>query len=294
MTEDQPAFADRELDEFMATLATMPPMTASGDVTELRRVTAERSAQRPPGPALNTQSILVGAIDTRLYRPEPAVDGIVVFLHGGGWTIGDLDTHDRACRRLAARSHVPVLAVDYRLAPEHPAPAAVDDAIAVLDWLATGPVALGRRPAVTVIAGDSAGGTLAVLAALARRDSEAAADAVVMVYANTHLAAADGSMVAFAHGFGLDIDDIHWFNSNWVPDSARWSDPDVSPLTVADLTGLPEIVVVTCEFDPLRDEGAAYAAAMSAAGVDARHLPCPGQIHSSVPMVGVILSAEGA
>jgi acetyl esterase len=173
-----------------------------------------------------------------------------------------------------------VLAVDYRLAPEHPAPAAVDDAIAVLDWLATGPVALGRRPAVTVIAGDSAGGTLAVLAALARRDSEAAADAVVMVYANTHLAAADGSMVAFAHGFGLDIDDIHWFNSNWVPDSARWSDPDVSPLTVADLTGLPEIVVVTCEFDPLRDQGEQFARRLRGAGVPTTLRREPGMVHN--------------
>src|SRR6476659_1792363 len=129
----------------------------------------------------------------RHYRPDDARDALIVPLHGGGWTVGGLASHDRACRRLAARSRVPVLAVDYRLAPEHPAPAAVDDAVEALRWATTSGEG-GRRPGVVAIGGDSAGGTLAALAAIRARGTPDAADLVVLVYANTDLAATGGSM----------------------------------------------------------------------------------------------------
>ncbi len=216
----------------------------------------------------------------RLYRPTADASCLVIYLHGGGWTIGDLDSHDRACRRLAARSGAAVLALDYRLAPEHPAPAAVDDAVSAVEWVASEPDALGMRPAAVALAGDSAGGTVATLAALRLRHHASCPDLLVNVYANTDLDAEGGSMTTFAHGFGLDVDDVHWFNSLWVPDRGRWRDPAVSPLRVDDLSGLPETIVVTCALDPLRDQGEAFAARLADAGVVVTRRREPGMVHN--------------
>lgn len=287
---DVPRFADQALADLVGTLAALPPMSASGDVAALRAMTDERSAQRPPGPAMATLDLgaAAGRPPVRAYDPAGAagapvgIDGrpVVVYLHGGGWTIGGLASHDRACRRMAARSGAVVVAVDYRLAPEHPAPASIDDTVAVLEWLADAPAALGGRAASVTVAGDSAGGALAALAALRTRGSAAAPDRLVTAYANTDLAAADATMVDLAHGFGLDAADVAWFNEQWVPDRTRWADPDVSPLHEPDLAGLCPATIVTCELDPLRSQGEAFAHRLVDAGVPVTIRREPGMVHN--------------
>ncbi len=275
-------FADNDLADLIGSLAGLPPMSASGDVAALRDTTRQRAAQRPPGPSMPTTDIdpADGVPSLRVYRPEMTSRAVVVYLHGGGWTIGDLDSHDRACRRLAARTRRTVVAVGYRLAPEHPAPAAIDDTVAALDWVASGPAALGGRPAHVTIAGDSAGGTLAALAALRTRRTDAAPDLLAMLYANTDLAASGGTLVSLAHGYGLDAADIEWFNTQWVPDRERWADAAVSPLHEPDLSGLCPTLMVTCELDPLRDQGEAFAHRLIDAGVTVTVRREPGMVHN--------------
>lgn len=205
----------------------------------------------------------------RWYRPTASASALVRYLHGGGWVIGDLETHDRACRRLAASSGAAVLALDYRRAPEHPWPAAVDDAVDALRWIASRPRELGLAPTALAIAGDSAGGTTAALACVRVRDEapEALPDVQVLISANTDLGNSGASMREKGHGYGLDVADIAWFNSQWVPDASMLTDPRVSPLYVPDLGGLPAAIVITCEHDPLHDQGEAYAERLRAAGV---------------------------
>lgn len=275
-------FADRALAEFIRGLADQPPMSSVGDPEELRRQISARAAPRPLGPEMPSTDLTPAGDGPplRLYDPTGGIDMLVVYLHGGGWTVGDLDSHDRVCRRLAARSRAAVLAVDYRRAPEHPAPAAVDDAVTAIEWAASGPEELGGRASAIAVVGDSAGGTLAALAALRLRHEPSLPDVLVLVYANTDLDADGGSMQTNGHGFGLDADDVRWFNSLWVPDRRRWSDPDVSPLRVDDLSGLPETVVVTCAFDPLRDQGELFAQRLTDAGVLVTVRREPGMVHN--------------
>ena len=166
--------------------------------------------------------------------PPPGALPLVVYLHGGGWTIGSLESHDRMCRRLADGSGAAVLAIDYRLAPEHPWPASVDDTVAALRWVASAPAELGEAPSAVAVAGDSAGGTLAALACLRLRDEYPAAlpRLQVLLYANTDLTGAQPSMREKAAGWGLDADTVRFFNSQWVPDQARWSDPGSARCTL--------------------------------------------------------------
>jgi acetyl esterase len=158
----------------------------------------------------------------RLYRPVTGPAALVVYLHGGGFVIGSVETHGRACRRLAAASGVSILSLDYRRAPEHPWPAAVDDAIATLRWIASRPAELDPQARVVAIAGDSAGGTIAALACIRARDQapELAPALQALLYANTDLTNSGASMQSEGHGFGLDVADIEWFNAQWVPDAA--------------------------------------------------------------------------
>lgn len=237
---ERQVLADRQLAEFIASMSAGPPMSASGDVVELRRATAERVRLRPAGPEMATfdVSLANGRCSARLYRPDGQSGAVIVYLHGGGWTIGGVDTHDRACRRLADRSRLCVLSVDYRLSPEHPFPAAIDDAVAALEWVSSCPGELGGSPGFVAVVGDSAGGTVAALAAIRLRDTELAPDLLMLLYANTDLAASGGSMDKYAHGFGLDAGDVEWFNTHWVADRSRWTDPVISPLRAADLDGL--------------------------------------------------------
>ena len=279
--------ADHQLAAFLKDLYAHPAPPAAGTgAAAMRAGAAQRAAAKPAGPPMSISHLAAppGGCPARLYRPAGPAPALVLYLHGGGFVFGDLQTHDRACRRLADRSGVPVLALDYRLAPEHPWPAAVDDTVAALRWIATRPPVLelpGGAP--VAVAGDSAGGTLAALACLRLRDEapQAAPALQVLIYANTDLAGdPGGSMQEEGHGYGLEAADVGWFNAQWVPDPALRADPRVSPLRAPDLAGLPEAVVITCEHDPLRDQGEAYAGRLRAAGVPVTLRREPGLVHN--------------
>jgi acetyl esterase len=265
-------FADEQLAAYVAQASSV---FAQPEVAAMREGIARRAAARPRGPDLHeVRDLRIGELPARLYRPVPGPAPLVVYLHGGGWTIGSLESHDRMCRRLADGSGAAVLAIDYRLAPEHPWPASVDDTVAALRWVASGPAGLGpdelgQAPNAVAVAGDSAGGTLAALGCLRLRDEypPALPDLQVLLYANTDLTGAQPSMREKATGWGLDAATVRFFNSQWVPDQARWSDPAVSPLHAPDLAGLPGALVVSAEHDPLRDESEVYARRLREAGV---------------------------
>jgi acetyl esterase len=206
---------------------------------------------------------------------------LVLWLHGGGWTLGDVESYDRVCRRLAAGSGAAVLSLDYRLAPEHPWPASVDDTIAALRWISGAPEELGELTGRLAIAGDSAGATLSVLACLRVRDEAPAflPQLQVLVYGNFDLS---GSLPSSAGGraegdAGADVE--RYLISQWVPEESRWQDPDVSPYFAEDLAGLPRTVVVSAERDALRDHSSAMARRLRDAGVDVELRQEPGLIH---------------
>ncbi len=225
-----------------------------------------------------------GPLGVRRYVPAAGGSGAaLVWFHGGGWVIGSLDSHDVLCRDLAVASGATVLSVDYRLAPEHPYPAAVDDAIDATVALATGAAGAGVDPARVAVGGDSAGGHLA--AVVARRLHELGGpqlQAQVLVYPVTDPGAdADEhpSRILNGTGYLLTSETMDYFTDCFVPDPAQRQAPDVSPLRAPSLAGLPPALVLTAEFDPLRDEGEAYAAALRSAGVDVVAERYDGAIH---------------
>lgn len=219
----------------------------------------------------------------------------VVYFHGGGWVIGDLDSHDDLCRDLASQAGCVVVAVDYRLAPEHPFPAAVDDAVAATRWVRDNAESLGIDPGRMAVAGDSAGGNLAaVVCAELRDDAAPGLRFQALIYPVTDLRSLEtGSYREFAEGFGLTAEAMDWFRGHYVPGS-EVADPRVSPLGAEDLSGLPPALVITAEFDVLRDEGEAYAAALRAAGNRVEAVRYAGMVHGFVSMAGVLSEGRRA
>jgi acetyl esterase len=281
--------------QLRAWLDEQPPFAGAGDVEALRAGSEERARARPRGPEMTSVSELeADGVPVRLYVPDGDPAALLVYLHGGGWTVGSLQTHDGQCRGFAAGAGVRVLAVGYRLAPEHPWPAAVDDAVAVLRWVADGGLAAatdapGVDRGALAVGGDSAGGTIAALACLRLRDEAPAAMPVLqlLVYPNTDLTGSSASMAEKAHGWGVDAEMVRWFNRQWVPDESRWADPGVSPLHAPVLSGLPPAIVVTAEHDPLRDEGEAYARRLRDAGVAVTARREPGLVHGFLGLVAI-------
>jgi acetyl esterase len=243
-----------------------------------------------PGPA--------GAIPARLYVAPGAASPprpLLVYFHGGGWTIGSLDTHDGPCRFLATHSGAAVLSVDYRLAPEHPFPAAVDDALAAFRWAVECAVELGADPARVAAIGDSAGGNLAAAVSLLARDGGGPLPAMqALIYPVTDAVGGQRSRDLFARGFLLTKADMDWFEAHYLPDSSMSADPRVSVLRAQDLSGLPPAYVTTAGFDPLRDEGEAYAERMRAAGVKVALRRHPGLIHGFANMTAISRTARAA
>jgi acetyl esterase/lipase len=284
--------ADPELAAWLESQRGAPPMRAQS-VADLRAGADARAATRPAEPELPVVTDLVVpaegvAVPVRLYRPDDGPGPVVVFLHGGGGVFGSIATHDRAARRLAATAGLAVLSVGYRLAPENPWPAAVDDALAVIRWAR----AEGRP---VVLAGDSAGGLMAAVACLRLRDAgEPQPAGQALAFPNTDLTFARPSVAAKATGWGLDADDARHFAALLVPDEARRADPRVSPLLEPDLTGLAPAVVVTAEHDPLKDEGDAYAARLAEAGVPVAHRTEPGMVHGFLTFDTVSPAAAAA
>ncbi len=236
-------------------------------------------------------------IPVRLYRP-PALQApapMLVFFHGGGFVVGDLDTHDGACRTLAELGGCLVAAVDYRLAPEHPFPAAVEDAWAALQWGARDAVDLGADPTRLAVGGDSAGGNLAaVVAVLARDAGDPELRLQLLLYPGTHLDCQTESRSAYASGYLLSAEDLRWFHEQYVPDAAQRTDPRASPLLAEDLRGVAPACVLTAGFDPLRDEGRAYASCLAESGVPTSDLLYPGLVHGFLSFTGPVPAAQRA
>jgi len=243
-----------------------------------------------PGPA--------ELIPGRFY--EPAGIGLerrplIVYYHGGGWTIGDLDTCDSVCRFLAAAVPATVLSVGYRLAPEHPFPAAFEDACAAFRWAAIDNQRLGIDPARIAVAGDSAGGNLAAAVSLhCRAEGEPKPAMQALLYPATDAVGGQRSRDTFARGFMLTRADMDWYERHYLPPGADKSDPRVSVLRAADLTGTPPAYVATAGFDPLRDEGEAYARRMQEAGVAVTLRRHPGLIHGFANMTAISPTAHAA
>jgi acetyl esterase len=227
-----------------------------------------------PGPA--------GPIPARHYRPEggQAPPGrqqapLLVFYHGGGWVVGDLDTHDGLCRLICRGAGIHVLSVDYRLAPEHPAPAGLEDGYAAFRWALEHAAELGAEPGRVAVGGDSAGGNLSAVVSQRARDDGTPPALQLLLYPATDLRGGTRSRALFAAGFFLTQKDMDFFQHQYLTGSGLdANDPQISPLLADNLAGLPPAIVVTAGFDPLRDEGEQYAGAMRDAGtvVDLRRM----------------------
>lgn len=279
------------------------PPTHTLAPSEARRLYRERRAitQPDPPPVAEVRDLATrgpgGAIGLRLYRPDAAAAPLpaLLYLHGGGWTIGDLDTHDVLCRTLAAAARVAVVAVDYRLGPEHRFPAAVDDAIAAMQWLHREAATLGIDPGRLAIGGDSAGGNLAAVVALALRDAGSPVKLrhQLLIYPATDMRAVAPSHTTNGQGFLLTRETIAYFRDHYL-DAGQYADWRASPLLHPDLAALPPALVLTAGYDPLRDEGRQYADALSAAGTPAQYVCFERQIHGFAPMGRAIDEANTA
>ncbi len=236
-----------------------------------------------------------GGIPVRVYRqfgtgvgPGPAsLPPAIVYFHGGGWVVGGLETHDGTCRLLAATSRCLVVAVDYRLAPEHPFPAAVDDCMAAYAWVQRNAEELGIAAGRVGVMGDSAGGNLAAVVAQQTRDRGDGPPPPVaqgLVYPAVDSRLDTESLTSMAEGFFLTRGEMEFFRASYLPDRGDWEDPRASPLLADDLDGVAPALVVTAGFDPLRDDGANYAEALRKAGVEVEYRCYHDQIHGFMGM----------
>lgn len=241
-----------------------------------------------PGPA--------GDISVRVYRPfgtlEPRPG--IVFFHGGGFVTGNLDSHEGVCRMIALKADAVVVSVDYRLAPEHRFPAAVEDSIAAYAWVREHAEELGMVPKAVGVMGDSAGGNLSAVVSIAARDRGLPLPTgQCLVYPVTDFEFTFDSHRSVGTGYGLDHPTMLWFRDHYVPDPAMYRDPLLAPNWVEDLSGLPPALVVTAGFDPLRDEGQEYARRLSAAGVTTQHVCYDNMIHAFFN-IGIVPDCLGA
>ncbi len=263
---------------------------------EARQATVAVRELVGPGPSVSrvvdvTVPTRAGSVPARVYEPAVEVPGTVLYFHGGGWVIGSVDDWDACCRVLAVESGCRVVSVEYRLAPEHPFPAAADDAYDAHVWAAQeyadGPV---------VVAGDSAGGNLAAVVALRNRDEHGPMPALqVLVYPVVDHDFSTGSYAEHTDTHLIvNRPEMEWFWDLYVPDRSARSHPYASPLRAEDLSGLPPAVVVSAGHDPLRDEGAAYVQRLERAGVPVQVFSYPAQIHGFYTLVGVLDDADRA
>jgi acetyl esterase len=254
-----------------------------------------RLVTNPEPPALKSAEPLSipathGSIPARIYtaqtlRQANGLSPCLVFFHGGGWVIGDLDTHDVACRKLAAEGQMIVISVDYRRAPEHKFPAAVDDAIAATSWIASHARELGIDPARLLVGGDSAGGNLAAVVTLSARDGNGPPiSGQVLIYPATDFAMTHPSHREPETSILLTHTNIRWFRDHYLRSAADGEDWRASPARATTLAGLPPAYVLTAGADPLRDEGEEYAKRLKQAGVPVTFKTFPGQFHGFFTM----------
>ncbi len=249
-------------------------------VEEVREMSA-------PGPG--------GPIPLRYYRPASTAKRlpILLYLHGGGWVLGNLNSVDSVCRALANGSQHIIVSVDYRLAPEHPFPAGVDDAYAALNWVTAQAAALGGDPDRIAVGGDSAGGNFAAVLSLRAREERGPRIVYqLLLYPATDFQMKSASQRSFADGYLLTRANQQWFHRHYLGGFKELTDWRLSPAYAADLAGLPPAFVLTAEFDPLRDEGEDYALKLIRAGVPVSAWRVPGQIHGFITMGRVIPTAQ--
>ncbi|MGH3495089.1 MAG: alpha/beta hydrolase [Sciscionella sp.] len=287
-----------------ALLAEMPPLVNSEDPADAAIIRAAYSERMDPAvldefrsPVAEVRDRTVRAegreIPVRIYRPGIDVPhNTLVFYHGGGWVIGDLETHDLACRQLCNELGATVLAVDYRLAPENPFPAGLDDTVAATRWALSHVDELGGDPARLAIGGDSAGGNFAAVVAQELRTERIAAQ--LLIYPATDSSKRYPSADAYADGYLLDSASMRLFESSYFVDPSMPTDPRVSPLLAVDLSGLPPAVVITAEFDPIGDQGNAYAEALAKAGNTVLHKQFPALTHGFVNFGPFVPAADDA
>ena len=235
-----------------------------------------------------------GVLRLRLYYPESAGPlPLTLFLHGGGFVACGLDSHDNVCRCLAVRAKTLVVSVDYRLAPEAPFPAATEDALAALAWLREHASGIGGDAQRIAVAGDSAGGNLAAVLAQQAKERGWALRHQLLLYPVTDCAGESASYEACGQGYFLTTEMMRWFRAQYVG-KADAADPRASPLRARSFAGLPPATIITAEYDPLRDEGEAYALSLRLAGIPATLERWPGQIHGFISMLGLMPAAEPA
>lgn len=254
-----------KLDRETGELAVIRDLAAPGTAGDIPLRLFDRRSQRGPGPVL-------------------------VFMHGGGFVLGDLVSYQPLCAEIARCIDLPVIAVDYRLAPEHPFPAAVEDAVAATRWIAQAPADLGLEPTGLILAGDSAGGNLAIVTALDLRDRPAALPLLAQwpIYPAADPAKGYPSLTDFGEGYLLTRDGMRWFDTCYAPDGSDWR---YAPMLL-DQGGLPPTLVVTASLDPIRDQGRAYAAECARAGVTTSLIELEGTIHGFMNMRRALPSAQ--
>jgi acetyl esterase len=273
------------------------------EARRLNRAGTAAVAAQPPIPMAQVEAVEMpghaSPLPARFYVPAslPATEPspLLVYYHAGGWVIGDLDTHDGVCRFLAAAAGVSVLSVDYRLAPEHPFPAAVEDSLASFTWAVANAAELGADPARIAVGGDSAGGNLATVVSMLARDGGGPLPAMqLLIYPPTDVVGGQRSRELFAEGFLLTKGDMDAFEANYLPSGTDPRDPRVSVLHAHELSGLPPAYLCTAGFDPLRDEGEAYALRMREAGVPVALRRHPGLTHGFANLTAISRSSRGA
>jgi acetyl esterase len=297
---------DPEIQALLAGLASLnAPSMAQGTPEQARAafrfMTVEMRQPANVIPVKETEDITIPGDDAdvraRIYRPDH--DGpvpTVVFIHGGGFVIGDIETHDNQARSVCAGADAVVVSIDYRLAPEAPWPAAVHDSMAAVRWAANHIDELGGDNDRLAVAGDSAGGNISAVVAQLCRDSGPRLVAQLLIYPGTDMDM-DGpyqSRVDNAEGYFLTAEEMVWFRNHYVGAASDFADPLMSPLKSADLSGLPPAVIATGEFDPLRDEGEAYADALTQAGVDVDVRRYDGMVHGFFDMGSLSKAAQSA
>lgn len=279
---------DPQLAALLETAGNQPAPAGLNDL----RARLEANAVALPGREVEVKSVVTielqgihGPINARLYKPRGvSTPPLTVFYHGGGFVAGSLDTHEGACREMAANARTAVLSVDYRLAPEHPFPAGLEDAYSALLWASANGPALGVDSGRLAVAGDSAGATIALVTAIRARDEGGPAlRAQLLFYPCTDLRdTAYASRKENAEGYGLTEAARNMLTSLYAPDEELRHNPRVSPLLEKNLGGLPPTLIVTCQYDPLRDEGLALTEALDVAGTDVTPHPADGMIHGFI------------
>ena len=294
---------DPEAQAVLAALAGMPPLDfAQLTAPAYRAMLAAGGGFAPGDPVASEEDLMIpttgGPIGARLYRPViEGDDGLLpltVFFHGGGFVSCGLDTHANLCRCLAQRARTVVLSVDYQLAPEARFPAAALDACDAVRWAASNSADLRVRPGALAVAGDSAGGNLAAVAAQQVRHSGVNIAHQLLFYPVVDCATEYPSYESMGDGYLLTADMMRWFKDQYFAAGSNRADPLASPLAATDLTGVGSATIISAEYDPLRDEAEHYAARLAQAGVLTTHLRWPGQMHGFASFLGVLDAADHA